>query len=186
VPWEFLRFNLLSGQSALYGSHPWHWNLSQGFPAVAATLLPLMAGGLVLSRDTRLAALAALSLAIYSLPAHKEFRFLLPALQLAMPYCGPALDWLLNKGQGSPAASGAGSKVRAGEARERDGGEAVAAAGVAAEVDARNKRGSSGSRRGWPAGQRLAAMAAVGLLAGVQILMALYFSLVQHRWAGLG
>lgn len=25
---------------------------------------------------------------MYSLPAHKEFRFLLPALQLIMPYCG--------------------------------------------------------------------------------------------------
>jgi Alg9-like mannosyltransferase family len=38
-----------------------------------------------------LAAFAAWSLAIYSLPAHKEFRFLLPALQLLMPYCGVAL-----------------------------------------------------------------------------------------------
>lgn len=28
---------------------------------------------------------------MYSLPAHKEFRFLLPALQLLMPYCGVAL-----------------------------------------------------------------------------------------------
>lgn len=27
-------------------------------------------------------------MAAYSLPAHKEFRFLLPALQLLMPYCG--------------------------------------------------------------------------------------------------
>jgi GPI mannosyltransferase 3 len=33
-------------------------------------------------------ALMGLQLLIYSLPAHKEFRFLLPALQLAMPYCG--------------------------------------------------------------------------------------------------
>ncbi len=28
------------------------------------------------------------SLMVYSLPQHKEFRFLLPALQLVMPYCG--------------------------------------------------------------------------------------------------
>jgi phosphatidylinositol glycan class B len=35
-----------------------------------------------------LAKLAAVEIAMYSLPAHKEFRFLLPALQLIMPYCG--------------------------------------------------------------------------------------------------
>lgn len=29
--------------------------------------------------------------AVYSLPAHKEFRFLLPALQLAMPLAGVAM-----------------------------------------------------------------------------------------------
>lgn len=29
---------------------------------------------------------------MYSLPAHKEFRFLLPALCLLMPYCGVALE----------------------------------------------------------------------------------------------
>jgi len=34
--------------------------------------------------------LVVLQLATYSLPSHKEFRFLLPALQLAMPYCGAA------------------------------------------------------------------------------------------------
>lgn len=46
VPWEFLRFNLLQGASAQYGGHPWHWNLSQGLPAVAASLLPLLGLGL--------------------------------------------------------------------------------------------------------------------------------------------
>ena len=34
---------------------------------------------------------------IYSLPAHKEFRFLLPALLLLMPYCGIALDDLASR-----------------------------------------------------------------------------------------
>lgn len=51
VPWQFLRFNLLAGASAQYGAHPWHWNLSQGLPAVAASLLPLLAGGVALARD---------------------------------------------------------------------------------------------------------------------------------------
>ena len=47
VPWEFFRFNLLAGASAQYGGHPWHWNLTQGLPAVAASLLPLLAAGLL-------------------------------------------------------------------------------------------------------------------------------------------
>ena len=46
APWEFLKFNLLSGGSAQYGSHPWHWNFTQGFPVVALTLLPLLLVGL--------------------------------------------------------------------------------------------------------------------------------------------
>ena len=44
-----------------------------------------------------LAALVLWSLLIYSLPAHKEFRFLLPALLLLMPYCGVALDDLASR-----------------------------------------------------------------------------------------
>ena len=47
----------------------------------------------------QLALLAGWSLATYSLPAHKEFRFLLPALQLLMPHCGLAAQRLLS---GSP------------------------------------------------------------------------------------
>lgn len=29
VPWNFVQFNLLRGQSALYGTHPWHWYATQ-------------------------------------------------------------------------------------------------------------------------------------------------------------
>lgn len=44
-----------------------------------------------------LAALVLWSLLMYSLPAHKEFRFLLPALLLLMPYCGVALHDLASR-----------------------------------------------------------------------------------------
>ena len=50
VPWEFFKFNVLSAGSAQYGSHSWHWNFSQGFPTVAATLLPLGLAGVAASR----------------------------------------------------------------------------------------------------------------------------------------
>ena len=44
-----------------------------------------------------LAAMVLWSLLMYSLPAHKEFRFLLPALALLMPYCGVALEDLASR-----------------------------------------------------------------------------------------
>jgi phosphatidylinositol glycan class B len=90
APWEFARFNLFAGGSAIYGSHPWHWNFLSGFPAMLASLLPLVAAGLwrLPPSQRPLAYLVALQLAVYSLPAHKEFRFLLPALQLATPLAG--------------------------------------------------------------------------------------------------
>jgi len=50
VPWEFVKFNVLAGGSAQYGSHPWHWNLTAGLPTVAATLLPLALAGILITR----------------------------------------------------------------------------------------------------------------------------------------
>ena len=44
-----------------------------------------------------LAALVLWNLLTYSLPAHKEFRFLLPALCMLMPYCGKALEDLADR-----------------------------------------------------------------------------------------
>lgn len=40
VPWEFLKFNLFSGGSKLYGSHPWYWNFISGFPTMLLTFVP--------------------------------------------------------------------------------------------------------------------------------------------------
>ncbi|DBA83269.1 TPA: hypothetical protein ACH3X2_006772 [Trebouxia sp. C0005] len=97
VPWEFVKFNLFQAGSAMYGSHPWHWNFTQGFPTITVTFLPLAMWGMHLSRHRlELAAQILWSLLMYSLPAHKEFRFLLPALCLLMPYCGVALEGLAN------------------------------------------------------------------------------------------
>jgi phosphatidylinositol glycan class B len=59
------------------------------------------ASALAVQRCRKLALLAAWSLATYSLPAHKEFRFLLPALQLLMPYCGLALARLFGSASSS-------------------------------------------------------------------------------------
>ena len=51
------------------------------------------------SRRLVLAKLALMQLVAYSLPAHKELRFLLPALQLLMPYCGRGVATLMSAGR---------------------------------------------------------------------------------------
>ena len=51
MPWEFAKFNLFQAGSAMYGSHPWHWNFTQGVPTITVTLLPLAVWGVYLSHD---------------------------------------------------------------------------------------------------------------------------------------
>mmetsp|Transcript_43448 Transcript_43448/g.82910 ORF Transcript_43448/g.82910 Transcript_43448/m.82910 type:complete len:586 (-) Transcript_43448:188-1945(-) len=94
VPWNFFVFNVLRGGAAHYGSHPWHWYLSQGIPSVTLTLLPLVLVGIwqANSHGQRLFAwLAAWFVAVHSFIPHKEFRFLLPVLPLLLMYAGRAL-----------------------------------------------------------------------------------------------
>lgn len=96
VPWNFVKFNVLSGNSALYGEHPFHWYFTQGFPAVVFTALPLFLYGvkLVPPHARELAYLVGWTNLVLSTAPHKEFRFVLPALAPALVYAGVALDRL--------------------------------------------------------------------------------------------
>lgn len=84
--WRFLRVNVLEGVGIWYGSHPWHWYMSSGLPAVLGLhLLPftLAAIGAVRSKhrsDLLLLFTVVWTVAILSLLPHKEFRFLMPVL----------------------------------------------------------------------------------------------------------
>ena len=42
VHWRFVQFNVLQNMSGFYGTHPWHWYITQGLPAVLFTQLPLL------------------------------------------------------------------------------------------------------------------------------------------------
>jgi phosphatidylinositol glycan class B len=90
VPYTFLHVNLVRGISLFYGSHPWHWYLVQAIPAIFATFLPLLALGVYqVTCLQRLAFYASVWLVgVYSMLAHKEFRFLYPIVPLLLPYCG--------------------------------------------------------------------------------------------------
>lgn len=96
VPWNFARFNLISGSSALYGTHPWHWYLSQGFPAVIFPALPVFVlGATVAPAGAReLLRLMGWTVAMLSTAPHKEFRFLMPLLPVACMFAAVGLEYL--------------------------------------------------------------------------------------------
>ncbi|XP_050719571.1 GPI mannosyltransferase 3-like [Eriocheir sinensis] len=108
VPWRFIRFNVVSGLSAHYGTLPWHWYMSQGVPVILAThLLPFC---LALyhqpARHQSLMSVILWSLLVYSCLGHKEFRFLLPVLPLCMCMAGDHIAFHLSahvKRKGRPA-----------------------------------------------------------------------------------
>ena len=88
TPLNFLRFNLVNNISLFYGSHPWHWYLSQGIPVVFLTFTPLVVLGIARSKRFDLAVLMGWTVLVYSCLGHKEFRFLLPLLPLGLSYVG--------------------------------------------------------------------------------------------------
>ena len=231
VPWEFLKFNLLEAGSAQYGAHPWHWNFSQGFPTIAASLLPLGLHGLWLAhrcgllkaplrpccsiwhvpccaaqpqppqlqclprqmlhivwlvtadhlacRHAMPGLLLMWTLLTNSLPAHKEFRFLLPALQLFMPFCGLSVASLLDS---MSLNTGAGNDSKLGNAQCHDELKAgismssPRAASTLCRLAGRHSRQQTASplQRTW----RAWAIAAALL---VQAVMAAYFCLIHQR-----
>lgn len=91
VPLNFLKFNFFSAGGDYYGTHPWHWYFSQGFPAMIFSCIPLLVAGIWWSKQWRLAGLIAWVLSLYSILGHKEFRFVLPVLPLAMMFAGYGL-----------------------------------------------------------------------------------------------
>ncbi|EFA77662.1 putative transmembrane protein [Heterostelium album PN500] len=100
VPFNFLYFNVIKNISALYGTHPIWWYFVAGFPTIASAVLPLFAYGVyrlwsLQQKDVpnrlHLAYCAMSTIALYSLLAHKEFRFIFPILPLAVMYAGLAV-----------------------------------------------------------------------------------------------
>nr|GMC84286.1 GPI mannosyltransferase 3 [Ipomoea batatas] len=91
VPLNFLKFNFLSSGGDYYGTHVWHWYLSQGFTVMLFTFLPFSLAGIAMSKQWKLSGLIAWVLGIYSLLGHKEFRFVLPILPIALMFSGYSL-----------------------------------------------------------------------------------------------
>lgn len=86
---SFFTENVVHSVSVFYGSHPWHWYVTQGVPFLCTVMLPCVGVGWykILRRGVRVGvpdaeslrtlALAALwQVGLFSTLGHKEFRFL--------------------------------------------------------------------------------------------------------------
>jgi GPI mannosyltransferase 3 len=94
------HFNVLLGNSTLYGSHPWHWYITAGLPTITGLWLPFVLWDMYLmfagsrgenqspARRNVWIVIISYTLA-HSLSSHKEFRFLLPILPLLCLQSGP-------------------------------------------------------------------------------------------------
>ncbi|KAG9352203.1 hypothetical protein JZ751_020616 [Albula glossodonta] len=93
VQLNFLKFNVLHNVAEFYGSHPWHWYLTQGFAVVLGPHLPFLFHGCTLTpkRYRILLVTVVWTIMVYSLLAHKEFRFIYPVVPLCMVFCGFSL-----------------------------------------------------------------------------------------------
>ncbi|XP_071729642.1 mannosyltransferase APTG1-like isoform X2 [Rutidosis leptorrhynchoides] len=94
VPLNFLKFNFLSSGGDYYGTHPWHWYFTQGFTVMIFTYLPFTVVGIIQSKNWKLSGLILWVLVLYSVLGHKEFRFVLPVLPIALVYAGYSLAML--------------------------------------------------------------------------------------------
>ncbi|XP_010453614.1 PREDICTED: GPI mannosyltransferase 3 isoform X1 [Camelina sativa] len=101
VPLNFLKFNFLSSGGDYYGTHPWHWYFSQGFLVMLFTFTPFSITGMMKSNNQKLSALILWVLALYSVLGHKEFRFVLPVLPIALIFSGYAFAQMEVSGSSS-------------------------------------------------------------------------------------
>jgi len=94
TPYEFFKVNVVDGVGEFYGSHPWYWYLTVGLPTVLGIgTLPFLLSAVQTIQnykkseyETRLVLLAsvAITLTVYSVLPHKEFRFLLQILPICL------------------------------------------------------------------------------------------------------
>ena len=106
VPWNFVKFNVLRGVGSYYGTHPFHWYITNALPVVLFTTLPVFIYGcykifraqfqlkdsnpeLIEPNFAGELMYACFSyITIFSVLGHKEFRFLYPLVPLMMIICG--------------------------------------------------------------------------------------------------
>jgi len=96
----YLRFNLLEGRAAGWGTAPWFFYVKVLFKSMPGLAVVLLVGLLLsLKRAPGVAATALAFFVLHSLVGHKEYRFLLPVLPLFFALVSVGLEALTLKRQ---------------------------------------------------------------------------------------
>jgi len=96
--WNFVRFNIFNDSGSFYGTHPFYWYFILGFPSMIGPLFPcFVLGCIILIKEKRFPLLWIIFWYNFTLSftSHKEFRFVLPALPLAMICSGRCFQHFL-------------------------------------------------------------------------------------------
>lgn len=89
---NFLLYNVFHNVGVHYGTHPFHWYLSQGLPIILFTHMFVFLIGIKHTKKLQFPLLAILfNVFIYSLLSHKEFRFLNQTMPFGMIVCAYGL-----------------------------------------------------------------------------------------------
>ncbi len=115
VLWNFISFNVIHGLDKLYGSHPWHWYLTQGSIVVFGTSIPFAMVGMyqilckqinggefnfermtLKTRTWSMVFVIFFFIFALSSTSHKEFRFILPLLPIVNVWSGYGIYILSN------------------------------------------------------------------------------------------
>lgn len=104
---SFVQFNFLTSGAAHYGSHPWHWYLSNGLPMLLGPyLVPLLFSiGKATTFHNPLSWLVAVNVFFFSLIGHKEARFLMPLIPVLNIFIASTISHWWNAGSRSTTAS---------------------------------------------------------------------------------
>jgi GPI mannosyltransferase 3 len=161
VVFNFVQFNVLSGSADFYGVHAWHWYVSNGWPTMLFTCTPLLFVGVYVAHREQRAPfyIMAATTAVYSLLGHKEFRFVMPLLPVALMYVGLALATICR-----PVATSSVSRLLLADRSKQ----------TLAAMEAQASSDKPARRRRW-------AVALALLLVGANVPMAIYFSQSHQR-----
>jgi phosphatidylinositol glycan class B len=98
TPLNFLVHNVVNNVGIHYGTHPWHWYFSQGFPTILfAHIVPFLIGLNYFKKLYFEIAAVLFNIFVYSLLSHKEFRFLSQIMPFAMIICAFGVENFRNR-----------------------------------------------------------------------------------------
>lgn len=91
---NFVQFNVVKNLSVFYGSSPWHFYLFQSVPIILMTYLPFFIHSIIKLKLYKnvLGLIMILTIALFSMIDHKEFRFIYPLMPIFMLFTSYSVE----------------------------------------------------------------------------------------------